>query len=245
MDPVVVGPGMGSVSDRVSQVHSTMSLNDDGIVEHPVALIQLREIRDSRAEQHRYETHTHLVHQTETECLLDDRRTRDSDVLVAGDLSGLDNRGLDPSTNAVLGHRWAASVGGRWVTTTTGAPTGWLSPQPWAISNSRRPATSAPVFSVSSRSISAPARSTRNAMFSFGLGTVTSPASYHSNSSPTWSFESAMNPSSDIVICVNTLPTSGPPAAVGDHWIRRCTAVELIGDARDGPSVTIAKALSA
>jgi hypothetical protein len=43
-------------------------------------------------------------------------------------------------------------------------------------------------------------------MSSLGFGTVTSPASYHSKSSPGWSFGSAMNPSSDIVMWVKTFP---------------------------------------
>ena len=45
----------------------------------------------------------------------------------------------------VRGNRTAASSGGgRWVTTTTGAPAGWLSPQPMVCSNSRRPASRGP-----------------------------------------------------------------------------------------------------
>jgi hypothetical protein len=65
------------------------------------------------------------------------------------------------------------------------------------------------VFPVNSRSTWAPASSTRNEIPSFGVDTATSPAPYQSNSSPGWSFGSAMNPSSDIVMWVNTLPIVG------------------------------------
>jgi hypothetical protein len=73
-------------------------------------------------------------------------------------------------------------------------------------------AMSAPVFSVRSRNNSALASSTLNKTFSLGFGTVTSPASYHSNSSPTWSSGSAMYPSSDIVMWLKTLPIVGLPS---------------------------------
>src|SRR3954469_22933036 len=77
----------------------------------------------------------------------------------------------------------ASSGGGRWVTTTTGAPAGWLSPQPSVWSNRRRPATSAPQPDVSSCSIGALAASTEKLMLSCALGTTTSPVQYQSNSS--------------------------------------------------------------
>src|SRR3954471_13780480 len=98
----------------------------------------------------------------------------------------------------VRGNRAAASVGGgRWVTTTTGAPAGWLSPQPSVWSNSRRPATTTPQPDVSSRSIGALAASTEKLMLSCALGTTTSPFQYQSNNSAGLSSGWATNPSSD------------------------------------------------
>src|SRR5207245_7093610 len=105
----------------------------------------------------------------------------------------------------VRGNRSAASSGGgRWVTTTTGAPAGWVSPQPSVWSNSRRPATSAPQPDVSSCSIGALAASTEKLMLSCALGTTTSPLQYQSNSSAGLSSGWATNPSSDMHMCVNT-----------------------------------------
>src|SRR3954466_15761202 len=84
----------------------------------------------------------------------------------------------------VRGNRVAASFGGgRWVTTTTGAPAGWLSPHPSVWSNNRRPAISAPQPDVSSSSIGALAESTEKLISSWALGTTTSPPQYQSNNS--------------------------------------------------------------
>src|SRR5207302_5034338 len=99
--------------------------------------------------------------------------------------------------NVVRGNRSAASSGGgRWVTTTTGAPAGWSSPQPSVWSNSRRPAISAPQPDGSSCSIGALAASTENHMLSCALGTTTSPLQYQSNNSAGLSSGWATNPSS-------------------------------------------------
>src|SRR3954470_24657263 len=99
----------------------------------------------------------------------------------------------------VRGNRSAASSGGdRWVTTTTGAPAGGLSPQPSVMSKSRRPAVSAPQPEVSSCSIGALAASTEKLMLSYALGTTTSPLQYQSNSSAGVSSGCATNPSSDM-----------------------------------------------
>src|SRR4051794_23118912 len=99
----------------------------------------------------------------------------------------------------VRGNRFAAlSGGGRWVTTTTGAPAGWLSPQPSVWSNSRRPAISAPQPDVRSSSTGALAASTEKLMPSCALGTTTSPLQYQSNNSAGLSSGWAMNPSSDM-----------------------------------------------
>src|SRR5437660_9298175 len=101
--------------------------------------------------------------------------------------------------NAVRGNRPAASLGGGlWVTTTTGAPAGWSSPQPSVWSNSRRPAISAPQPDVSSRSIGALAASTEKLMLSWALGSTTSPLQYQSNNSAGLSSGWATNPSSDM-----------------------------------------------
>src|SRR6516162_1844373 len=108
--------------------------------------------------------------------------------------------------NVVRGNRSAAPSGaGRWVTTTTGAPAGWLSPQPSVWSNSRRPATSAPQPDVSSRSITALAASTEKLMLSCALGTTTSPIQYQSNNSAGLSSGWATKPSSDMHMWVSTL----------------------------------------
>src|SRR3954447_17619881 len=99
----------------------------------------------------------------------------------------------------------AASGGGRWFTTTTGAPGGWLSPHPSVWSNSRRPATSAPQPDVSSCSIGALAASPDKVMPGCALGTATSPVQYQSNSSPGLSSGCATKPSSDMHMWVSTL----------------------------------------
>src|SRR3954465_12672619 len=124
----------------------------------------------------------------------------------------------------VRGNRSAASVGGgRWVTTTTGAPAGWLSPQPSVWSNSRRPTTSAPQPEVSSVSITALVASTEKLMLSWALGTTTSPLQYHSNSSAGSSSGWATKPSSDMHMWVSTWAMP----------IRRGPADRLIGAHRD------------
>src|SRR3954471_8335653 len=106
----------------------------------------------------------------------------------------------------VRGKRSAASSGGgRWVTTITGAPAGWLSPQPSVWSKSRRPATSAPQPDVNSCNIGALAASTEKLMVSCALGTTTSPLQYQSNSSAGLSSAWATNPSSDMHMWDSTL----------------------------------------
>src|SRR3954470_12998515 len=106
----------------------------------------------------------------------------------------------------VRGNRFAASSGGgRWVTTTTGAPAGWLSPQPSVWSNSRRPAISAPPPEVSSCNIGALAASTEKLMLSCALDTTTSPPQYQSNNSAGLSSGWATKPSSDMHMWVSTL----------------------------------------
>src|SRR3954451_15777587 len=122
----------------------------------------------------------------------------------------------------VRGNRSAASAGGgRWVTTTTGAPAGGLSPQPSVWSNSRRPATIAPQPVVSSRSIAALAASTENVMVSCALGTSVSPFQYQSKTSAGLSSGWATKPSSDMHMWVITLVTversSGGPADEGQQ----------------------------
>src|SRR5262249_54148302 len=106
----------------------------------------------------------------------------------------------------VRGNLCAASSGsGRWVTTTTGAPAGWLSPQPSVRSKRRRPATIAPQPDVSSCSIGALAASTEKLIVSCALAPPTSPLQYQSNNSAGLSSGCATNPSSDMHMWVSTL----------------------------------------
>src|SRR6476659_7127810 len=145
--------------------------------------------------------------------------------------------------NVVRGNRVAAfSGGGRWVTTTTGAPAGWLSPQPSAWSNSRRPATIAPQPVVSSRSIDALAASTENVMVSCALGTSVSPFQYQSKTSAGLSSGWATKPSSDMHMWVSTLamphttqlapPTHRPATDISDDVSVTVLRPELTGDRR-------------
>src|SRR5258708_17489290 len=57
------------------------------------------------------------------------------------------------------------------------------------------------------------ARAAENVTSAFALATDTSPAPYQSNNSPGVSSGLAMNPSSDIVMCVKTLPMGAPRRA--------------------------------
>ena len=84
------------MSDWVPQVEGAASLDDDRVVEELVAPLQLREAGGPLAELHRHEADTYLIHQSEIECLLVDRRACDSDVLIAGDLSGPGDRSHRP-----------------------------------------------------------------------------------------------------------------------------------------------------
>src|SRR5262252_2676153 len=127
----------------------------------------------------------------------------------------------------VRGNRSAASAGGgRWVTTTTGAPAGWLSPQPSVWSNSRRPAISAPQPDVSSSSIGALAASTEKLMLSCALGITTSPLQYQSNNSAGLSSGWATKPSSDMHMWVSTMAIPNTDSAgaadssVDDGYLR-------------------------
>jgi hypothetical protein len=138
-------------------------LDHDGVLEHDVAADELPEVADAGAEQDRHLADAELVDEAEVQGLLDDVGARDRDELVAGDLlcrgdACLDAAGEGRPREPLRG----VSGGGRWVTTTTGPPAGWLSPQPSVWSNSRRPATSAPQPEVSSCSIGALAASTES-----------------------------------------------------------------------------------
>src|SRR5712692_33889 len=60
-----------------------------------------------------------------------------------------------PSVTKVTGHSSLThSGGGRWVTTTTGVPTGWWPPHPLVSSYNLRPATNAPVVLMASSNLS-------------------------------------------------------------------------------------------
>src|SRR5712692_5869428 len=60
-----------------------------------------------------------------------------------------------PSVTKVTGHpSLTHSGGGRWVTTTTGVPTGWWPPHPLVSSYNLRPATNAPVVLMASSNLS-------------------------------------------------------------------------------------------
>src|SRR3954471_24124706 len=138
----------------------------------------------------------------------------------------------------VRGNRSAASAGGgRWVTTSTGAPAGWLSPQPSVWSNSRRPTTSAPQPDVSSRSIAALAGSTEKLMLSCALGTTTSPIQYQSNNSAGLSSGWATKPSSDMHMWVSTLAMPDT-TRLGPWTHRRATDVSDKALSDGAPGVT-------
>ena len=174
-------------------------MDDDRVLEHDVSADELAEVGDAGTEQHRHLADAELVDEAEVQRLLDDVGAGDRDELVAGDLLRRRDRLLDAAgegrSREPLGGVWR---GGRWVTTTTGAPAGWLSPQPSVWSNSRRPAISAPQPDVSSCSIGALAASTEKLMLSCALGTTTSPLQYQSNNSAGLSSGWATNPSSDM-----------------------------------------------
>src|SRR3954467_12037172 len=138
----------------------------------------------------------------------------------------------------VRGNRSAASFGGgRCVTTTTGAPAGWLSPQPSVWSNSRRPATIAPQPEVRSCNIGALAPSTEKVMFSWALGTTTSPFQYQSNNSAGLSSGCATNPSSDMHMWVSTLAMPDT-TRLGPWTHRRATDVSDKALSDGAPGVT-------
>ena len=120
-------------------VQGATALHHDRVVEEHVPTVELGEVRDPFTEQHRGEADAQLVDQSEVERLLRDVGARDRHVLVARDLARAATPASTVSTNVVLGQRVAASSTGRWVTTTTGQPAGWLSPQPSVMSNRRRP----------------------------------------------------------------------------------------------------------
>jgi hypothetical protein len=95
------------------------------------------------------------------------------------------------------------------------------------MSNRWRPATTAPQFSVKGRSTEALASSTLSFTDSFALGMLTSPAAYHSNSSPGSSLGLAMKPSSDIVMWLSTLVIVGVLPGWHHHVQMRCVSVPL------------------
>jgi hypothetical protein len=88
------------------------------------------------------------------------------------------------------------------------------------MSNSRRPTTTARTLLVLSRMNSALGAVTWKTRSGSAMVVATSPLPYQSNSGPTASFSSAMNPSSDTVAPTITLPMTStssvtcPPLAV-------------------------------
>src|SRR5438034_7676321 len=75
-----------SATDRVPEMERSATLHHDRVFEQHVAPVQLGEVGDAFAEQHRHEADADLVHQAEVERLLDHTGAGDRDVLVAGDL---------------------------------------------------------------------------------------------------------------------------------------------------------------
>src|SRR6266568_1860098 len=102
------------------------------------------------------------------------------------------------------------SAGGRWVTTKTASPTAGRPFQPLVRSNRRRPITSAPMVDHAARRYRALAGDVRKTRSGSAPVTWTFPLSYQSNSGPTWSFVSAMKPSSDMEAWEITFPISAP-----------------------------------
>ena len=175
-------------------------------------ILELREVRDTLPEQHRYEADAYLVHQAEGECLLRHVRTGDRDVLVAGDLF----RSIDRRLDTVDERRCRPSFGGirrRAMSDHDDGCAGGVLVVP-TISDVEQvpPGDDGAGVLVRYRNTSALASSTLNETSSLGFGTVTSPASDHSNSSPTWSSGCAMYPSNDIVMWLRTLPIVGLPS---------------------------------
>ena len=106
------------------------ALDDDGVLEHDVAG-QLPEVADAATEQDCHLADAELVDEAELQRLLDDVGAGDRDELVGGDPLRRRDRLLDAAGEGRPREPLRASAGGgRWVTTTTGAPAGWLSPQP-------------------------------------------------------------------------------------------------------------------
>src|SRR5687767_3282023 len=113
------------------------------------------------------------------------------------------------------------SVGGSCVTTKTASPTAGLPFQPFVMSNRRRPITSATTFTHALRRYSALAAEVWNTMLGSLPLTSTSPLLYQSNNGPTWSFGSAMKPSSDIEACVMTWPMFSLPPDLEEQVMAR------------------------
>jgi hypothetical protein len=95
------------------------------------------------------------------------------------------------------------------VTTNTASPTGGRPFQPLVMSNRRRPITPAAALDQARRRYSALAAETLNTRSGSAPVSSTSPLPYQSNSGPTLSEVSAMNPSSDIDAWLITVAMGG------------------------------------
>src|SRR5262249_13535741 len=102
--------------------------------------------------------------------------------------------------------------GVEWVTTNTGTPSGWLPPQPPAMSKLRRPVISAPACARASRKTRALAGEVRNANPSDPDQVSTSPPRYQPWSVSTRSSGPATYLTSDMLIPARTFPPPSPLA---------------------------------
>lgn len=85
-------------------MQSAASLNDDRVLKKLVSPVQLREVGDPLAEQHRHEADADLVHQPEVECLPGDVRTGNRHVPLTGDLLVRVIEETSDGKRAIVGH---------------------------------------------------------------------------------------------------------------------------------------------
>jgi hypothetical protein len=190
-------------------VGDPVAAHDRGRVLQPQRLGQTagRKERAAGPEDHRNLVDHHPVDQPEPERLAADLTSAHVDVPVAGELLGRGNRLLDavderercglgvlPVRRRLMGDDENVLAGGR------------LATQPLVRSNSRRPITFAAMSRYWLRMKSAEAWVLRDSPSEPGKLQVTSPLPYQSNSGPTRSLSSVMNPSRETAAPMIVLP---------------------------------------
>jgi hypothetical protein len=141
------------LAESQSQVRDAGGIDHSDQLEFDVAAAEVFKQSPPLAEQHRDELDLHLVEQPGSQAALGDVGAVQQDVLRAAALACVTAASIPLVTKVIVAAPRGGSLGTSWVGTKIGTPSWWSPDQPPAKSNVRRPAMTAPVANISSKTL--------------------------------------------------------------------------------------------